>query len=87
MTSPVIDLDRLEAEWERSGERPDGDEILAVFAEVRRLREAGLAVVNEAPPGSIVHDHDMSIPMPSEACSGCRARVALLKLDEVLRGR
>lgn len=35
----MIDLEEMEREWDRTGERPDGDDILALFEEIRSLRQ------------------------------------------------
>jgi hypothetical protein len=50
-----------------------------------RLREAGRSVVDSAPAGVVAHDHGIGVPMPSEACHGCRLRDALGTLAEVLK--
>lgn len=36
--SEPLDLEAMEREWEAYGERPDGDAVLAMFAEIRALR-------------------------------------------------
>ena len=53
--------------------------------EIARLREAGRSVVDSAPAGAVAHDHGIGVPMPSEACHGCRLRDALGALAEVLK--
>lgn len=50
-----------------------------------RLREAGRSVVDSAPAGVVAHDHGIGVPMPAEACHGCRLRDALGTLEEVLQ--
>lgn len=45
--SEPLDLEAMEREWDAYGERPDGDAVLAMFAEIRGLRSKLSQVTRE----------------------------------------